>query len=231
MHPTADFGPNSVGGRDLVAGNVRGCIATLEAALDELRFSRSHIHSSASIVRSLLAQDGDPMQDRPPLLNTHPHLKEFMPFLDDLNKESARGAVLIAVSYLEGQLKRIIAAYLSHGEAAESLLDDFNGPLGTFAARSHAAAALGLITDREYQELKRLGKLRNRFAHNHRTTFSDRTIIDWCGNLTFSAKDYDDVVVDARGQFISAAVALILNLTNRPHYVAKKRPAFEAWPY
>ena len=171
------------------------------------------------------------MQDRPRLLDTHPHLKEFNPFLDDLNKESARGAVLIAVSYLEGQLKSIIAAYLSPGRAAEILLDDVNGPLGTFGARSHAAAALGLITDREYQELKRLGKIRNEFAHRHRATFSDRTIIDRCRNLTFSAKDYGDVVVDARGQFISAAVALILNLTNRPHYVAEKRPTFKAWPY
>lgn len=170
------------------------------------------------------------MQVRPPLLDTHPHLKEFMPFLDDFNKESACGAVLIAVSYLEGQLKSFIAAYLSPGTAGETLLDDFNCPLGTFGARSHAAAALGLITDREYQELKRPGRIRNEFAHHHRATFSDQSIIDRCRNLTFSAKDYGDVVVDARGQFISAAVALILNFTNRPHYVSQKRPTFEAWP-
>ena len=75
--------------------------------------------------------------------------------------ESERGAVLISVSYLEGQLKSIIAAYPRSGKATEKLLDDFNGPLGTFGARSHAAAALELITDREYQELKRLGKIRN----------------------------------------------------------------------
>ena len=171
------------------------------------------------------------MHDRPHLLDIHPNLKEFVPFLDDLNKESERGAVLISVSYLEGQLKSIIAAYLRSGKATEKLLDDFNGPLGTFGARSHAAAALELITDREYQELKRLGKIRNEFAHRHRATFSDRSIIDRCRNLTFSAKDYGDVGADARGQFTTAAVALILHFTNRPHYVSQKRPAFEAWPY
>ena len=59
------------------------------------------------------------MHDRTNLLDTHPNLKEFVPFLDDLNKESERGAVLISVSYLEGQLKSIIAAYLYPGKATE----------------------------------------------------------------------------------------------------------------
>ena len=171
------------------------------------------------------------MHDRPDLRDTHPNLKEFVPFLDGLNKESERGAVLISVSYLESQLKSIIAAYLCPGKAAKILLDDFNGPLGTFGARSHAAAALGLVTDQDYRELQMLGKIRNEFAHRHRTTFSDQSIIDRCRNLTFSAKDYDDVVVGARAQFTTAAVSLILNFTNRPHYVSQKRPAFDAWPY
>ena len=69
------------------------------------------------------------------------------------------------------------------------------------------------------------------FAHDHRATFSDRSIIDRCRNLTFSAKDYGDVVADARAQFTTAAVSLILNFTNRPHYVSRKRPAFGPWPY
>ena len=130
------------------------------------------------------------MHDTTELHDTHPHLKEFVPFLNDLNKESERGAVLISVSYLEGQLRDILAAYLGPGKAAESLLNEFNGPLGTFGARSAAAAALGLITDGEYQELKRLGKIRNEFAHRHSTNFSDQKIIDRCHTLTFSAKDY-----------------------------------------
>ena len=34
---------------------------------------------------------------------THPNLKEFVPFIDDLKKESERGVVLRSVSYLENQ--------------------------------------------------------------------------------------------------------------------------------
>ena len=80
------------------------------------------------------------------LLDTHPNLKEFAPFLDDLNRESERGAVLISVSYLEGQLKEIVSTFLCEGDASERLLEGFNAPLGTLAARAAAAAALGLIT-------------------------------------------------------------------------------------
>lgn len=171
------------------------------------------------------------MTDQGPLPDTHPHLKEFAPFLDDLNKESERGAVLISVSYLERQLKEIVSAFLCEGNASARLLEGFNAPLGTFAARATAAAALGLISGREYRELDSIRKIRNQFAHDHRTSFSDQGIVDRCRHLAFSAKDYGDVVVAPRGQFTTAALALILNLTNRAHYVSKKRLKFENWPY
>lgn len=165
------------------------------------------------------------------LLDTHPNLKEFAPFLDDLNGESERGAVLISVSYLERQLKEIISAFLCEGDASSRLLEGFNAPLGTLAARAAAAAALGLISGREYKELETIRKIRNQFAHDHRTSFSDPGVVNRCRNLAFSAKDYGDVVVDSRGQFTTAALALVLKLTNRSHYVSKKRLKLEDWPY
>ncbi|MDD9992952.1 MAG: hypothetical protein OXP75_14240 [Rhodospirillales bacterium] len=171
------------------------------------------------------------MANRDSFLDSYPNLKEFAPFLDDLNKESERGAVLISVSYLEQQLKEIISAFLCEGDASECLLEGFNAPLGTLASRAAAASAMGLISAREYKELETIRKIRNQFAHNHRTRFADQGIADRCRILSFSAKDYDDVVVDARSQFTTAAVSLILNLTNRPHYVSKQRLKSETWPY
>ena len=171
------------------------------------------------------------MTDHGHHLRTHPNLKEFVPFLDNLNKESERGAVLISVSYLEQQLKEIVSTFLCEGDASERLLEGFNAPLGTLAARAAAATAMGLISTREYRELETIRKIRNQFAHDYCTSFSDQGIADRCRNLTFLAKDYSDVVVDARGQFTSAAVALILNLTNRSHYVSQKRLGFGNWPY
>ena len=171
------------------------------------------------------------MSDHGHLLDTNPNLKEFAPFLDDLNGESERGAVLISVTYLERQLKEIVSAFLCEGDASAHLLEGFNAPLGTLAARAAAAAALGLISGREYGELETIRKIRNQFAHDHRTSFSDQGVVDRCRNLAFSANDYGDVALDSRGQFTTAVLALILNLTNRSHYVSKKRLKFENWPY
>jgi len=46
------------------------------------------------------------------LATTHPHLAEFSAFLDDLNRESDRGAVLIACSMIDELLSRSIRADL-----------------------------------------------------------------------------------------------------------------------
>ena len=166
------------------------------------------------------------------LVETQPHLKDFLPFLDSLKKESERGAVLISASYLEEQLKKIIAAFLCEIDASKKILDGgFYSPLGTFAARTAAAAALALISENEYRDLETIRNIRNKFAHNHRKTFLDQDIVDSCRNLKFSAPDDADVVVDTRSQFMTASVALILRFVNRPHYVSKKRLNFEKWPY
>ena len=70
------------------------------------------------------------MTDHAHLIGTHPNLKVFAPFLDDLNRESERGAVLISVSYLERQLKEIVSAFLCEGEASKRLLEGFNASTG-----------------------------------------------------------------------------------------------------
>ncbi len=74
-------------------------------------------------------------------------------------------------------------------------------------------------------------KIRNRFAHDIHVSFDDQQMKDLCRNLTFKANDYGEVVVPAKGQFTTAATGLILNLTNRPHYLSQRRLTSQAWPY
>lgn len=164
-------------------------------------------------------------------LQQNPHLKEFYPMLGQLNKESHRGAVVLSCSFIEDQLRNILASFLIETKETEKLLEGFNAPLGTLSSRAVMAHSLGLITDREYKEIEILKKIRNEFAHNFKATFNDQKIIDLCKTLKFSAKDYGDVVVDAFGQYNTAAVSLIINLTNRAHYVSKSRLTKREWPY
>lgn len=166
-----------------------------------------------------------------PLEESHPHLRQFLAFLNELNKESERGAVLISAAMLDEILSNCIHAFLLDHNDVKRLLQGFNAPLGTLSARSLAAFALGLLSEREYGECDRLRKIRNLFAHNVHASFTDQKLMDLCGNLTYSAKDYGQVAVDARGQFTTAAVGLILNLTNRAHYARARRLTYSEWEY
>lgn len=166
-----------------------------------------------------------------PLKVTHPHLQGFMSFLPELNKESDRGAFLVSCSYLDELLGNILVAFLIERKGSTALVEGFNAPLGTFSTRASAAVALGLITAEEFQECETLRRIRNRFAHDIHASFAMPAIRDLGKNLTYSAKPYDEVKVDARGECVSAAVGLIMDLTNRPAYVEKHRRKEQHWPY
>ena len=164
------------------------------------------------------------------ILKKNPHLAEFLHFLDTHNAESPRGAVLVACSFLDEQLRAIIDAFLVADSDKALLLSGFNAPLGTFSARIKAAHCLGLITDAERDDLETLRKIRNEFAHSHRVDFETRKVVDLCRNLHHSAKPYGDVTVTAYGQFSSGAVGLVLNLVNRAHYVGQAGLRKQEWP-
>lgn len=161
------------------------------------------------------------------LVTTHPHLTEFSAFLDDLNRESDRGAVLIACSMIDELLSRSIRAYLLDEPATQELLDGFNAPIGSFAARTKLARALGLVDERTATECDLLRKVRNEFAHKVTCTFKDQKVEAACRKLTHAVPGAED----ARSMFMSSAVPVVLNFVNRPHYAAQRRLKLEAWPY
>ena len=124
----------------------------------------------------------------------------------------------------------MLAFLVDHKETSR-LLDGFNAPLGTFSSRILGAFALGLLSELEYRECENIRKIRNVFAHNVHASFEDQKVRDICANLEYSAKEYGDVSVDARGQYTTAAVSLILHLTNRPNYADRRRLKHHSWPY
>ena len=168
-------------------------------------------------------------ESRKPLSETHPHLSGFMDFLEDFNRETERGAALAAAAMIDDQLGKTIEAFLIPNKGSQALLDGFNAPLGSFAARIVAAYGTGLISDREYLECQLIRKVRNEFAHQIKVSFATEKVVSLCARLTMAAKPYADVTVGTRGQFTTAAVSLILNLTNRPHYVGQRRLQAVEW--
>src|SRR6185437_3502798 len=170
------------------------------------------------------------------LLKQYPNLKEFLPYLDLLRKESPRGQVLISAGYIEEQLKQVLLAFMRDDADCINLLEGGNAPLGTLSSRIAACYALGLINENERHDLTLIRKIRNDFAHDMHTTFDTPSVVDRCKELRFKAHDYGskemgDVVIPPAGQFQTDAVGLILNLVNRPHYVTKQRRIEQNWPY
>ncbi len=165
-----------------------------------------------------------PYKPNPKLLKDFPHLNEFFPFLHDLNFESHRGAVLLSCAYLDDLLRDTLKAFFTDGPEADRLLEGFNAPIGTFSARATTAYCCRLISELEYRELTTLRKIRNEFAHSKIAAFNDKKISDLCAKLALKAFDVPGKPpLHPAGRFVTAAVALIAQLTNRPHDARKER--------
>lgn len=103
-----------------------------------------------------------------------------------LGDSDERGLVLSLAAFAEDALGDLIAAFLIPGDQADSLLKGFNAPLGTFSARIRMAFAVGLINQNQHDDLDRLRKIRNAFAHDWRPkSLADQAIASHVTALNF----------------------------------------------
>ena len=195
------------------------------------------VRQSVKCAKEVHCTLAEPMEDKPKitandpsLFETHPHLREFLPWLDLLNQESERGQVLISTGFLEQQLTDILKSFMIENSGSDTLFEGANAPLGTFSSRISACFALGLITDGEHHDLSLIRKIRNDFAHDIHTSFTTPSVASRCSQLLSRAKDYPGAKAGTRGQFVTAATALILGLVNRAHYVGKERRVLKCFP-
>jgi mannitol operon repressor len=159
--------------------------------------------------------------------STFPHLIEFNSFLEELNRESDRGAALVSVAMLDDLIAKIILGFLVENDRTKKLLSGLNAPLGTFSARIITASSLGLISEEEYDECNWLRIVRNEFAHNVHKKFGDQKVKDICANLRFAAKNIPNPPDLARAQFLTSATALILTFTHWALYVSQNRLVYQ----
>ena len=117
---------------------------------------------------------------------------EFVPFAQELHAESDRGMALSGTAYLDDRLGQLIETYLTSNTNPQKLLWDASSPLSTFSARILLAHALGLINDKERDQLNMLRKVRNLFAHDFRQKMDDRVVVDTMANFR-EIKDLRDV--------------------------------------
>jgi len=103
-----------------------------------------------------------------------------------------RALVLSLAAFAEEALRDLIEAYLLPGDAADKMLEGFNAPLGSFSARTRMAHALGLLTQHQADDLDRIRKIRNEFAHSWEpVSFSNQKIAAHIGALNFHSLEDD----------------------------------------
>lgn len=96
-----------------------------------------------------------------PWEDAEPEILELAEFAQEFNRESDRGAALIAASLLDERLKGILQAFFLDSKVSYELLNGANAPLGTFSSRISASYALGLIQKNELDEINLIRKIRN----------------------------------------------------------------------
>lgn len=103
--------------------------------------------------------------------------------LFEYNNGDDRAIVIIGGSFLDIILDHILLAFFPEDEQEIERLTNFDQPLGTYANKVRMAYCLGLIEKIVKDDLKLIGKIRNRFAHDLYASFDDQNIQSWCKEL------------------------------------------------
>jgi DNA-binding MltR family transcriptional regulator len=102
-----------------------------------------------------------------------------------INGESNLACALICGAALEHAITTLLSRFFLEGKVAKSILTDPKGALASFGASCDVAYCLGLITKGMHDNLKKTGKIRNRFAHSHlHIGFGDSEVTKLCKSLT-----------------------------------------------
>ena len=101
-------------------------------------------------------------QIRGDLPDTHEELSDFLQRLD---KESDRAAVIVGAAYLDTALERVIANFMIDDPKAVEQLFEPGGRFADFSTKIVVAYCLGLIDPLECADLRAVLQMRNEFAH------------------------------------------------------------------
>lgn len=110
--------------------------------------------------------------------------KERIDFLEnvfklrkELDKESDRGCILMATSFLDYELQNVFEYYLF---GSKRMLDEMfsgQGSLATFSSRIKLAYSLGFISKTTMEDLNIIRRIRNNCGHNYESvSFQDEPI-------------------------------------------------------
>lgn len=105
--------------------------------------------------------------------------------LFDYEEPNDRSIAVVGPAFLDSLLHEMLASYFVQNDREIERLLRPDGPLGTYSARATACYCLGLLAEPVLADLRLVGKVRNRFAHELGASFDDPRISSWCSALNW----------------------------------------------
>jgi hypothetical protein len=143
--------------------------------------------------------------------------------IKDLHGESDRGCGIVGGAFLDDLLGELLEVYLvENTDASSDLLssENISAPLGSFGARLVAAYAIGLLPVGNWQALRKVKKIRNRFAHDLSLSFNEPCIAKLCTELSPLTQNYHDAERTPR-QIFEDTVAFLAGGLREHLYLTK----------
>lgn len=105
-------------------------------------------------------------------------------FSEELQGESHRAAGIVGAAILDELLGELTGNYLVDDEEEQNRLFNPLAPFGSYGARINGAYLLGLIDEKALRELRRINKVRRKFAHEPESmAFENDDVVDQIANL------------------------------------------------
>jgi hypothetical protein len=154
--------------------------------------------------------------------------------LKDLQRETDSGLALVGASFLDERLRLMLAAYLGGDtrQVYQNLLRH-DRPLGAAKARLNMCHALGLINDRERDQMRLIFEVRNEFSHKVLTQSfdghkGDTTVPDTVSKLSPDLPD-ESLTYSRRSLFVFSIVEMWVALWYRHEWIAQLRSKTPMW--
>ena len=141
---------------------------------------------------------------------TPEHYGEFQ---ESYANESDRSVGILAATYLEQCLAEFLLLRLVDHSSSRALFDSF-APLSSFSGKIEIAFAIGLIPEQIYDDLRRIKKIRNLFAHElDALTFDSPKISKLCDQFFIPRSDGSRRIASGgRGKFLNGVFWALIHI-------------------
>lgn len=113
----------------------------------------------------------------------HDALREFHKLFNERGEVDERAIAIVGAAFLDSILEHMLINFMVDDERETKRLLGVEQPMGSFSSRVTATYCLGLICRTVRDDLRTVGKIRNRFAHQMKTGFDLEPVRGWCLSL------------------------------------------------